>query len=132
MMAAQPLTTADLPPDLHPHASRYIHFHGREILRGVGLLRGSVIKCPDGHEMNEGPVQLLEDGVLFCDKRIAGDRGRHHAQCGALVYALALPSRGGRRRFFLADLTKHEWHEIKRLELDADGIMHYFGATFPR
>lgn len=132
MMAAQPLTTA-APSSSHPHASRYIRFHGREILRGMGFLTGTVIKCPGGHTMNEGPVKLLGDGVLFCDAREDGDRGRHRAQCGALIYALAIPARGDRRhRIWLADCTREEWREIERLALDPDGVLAYFGAHFSR
>lgn len=128
-MAAQSVTTCAPPAPSHPHASRYIRFHGREILRGVGFLKGSVIKCPDQHVMNEGPVKLLGDGVLFCDARM----GRGQGQCGALIYAQAIPARGDRKhRIWLADCTREEWREIERLCLDADGVLDYFGAHFSR
>lgn len=73
-------------------------------------------------------ARLLEDATLYCDAR----RGPGQATCGALVYVLAMPARGGRRRLFAADCTPEEIALIERLELDADGIVEYFGAAFSR
>lgn len=109
-----------------PRADRYIRFHGREILRGVGFLKGSVIKCPDGHVVHPG---MMREGVLFCGERPA----RGQAQCGALIYMLCLPSHGDpTHRIWLADVTHAEWRQIERMGLDADGVLAYFGASFER
>ena len=109
-----------------PRAERYIRFHGREILRGVGFLKGSVIKCPDGHEVKPG---MMREGVLYCHQR----SGRHQAECGAMIYMLCLPSHGDpRHRIWLADVTHAEWRQLEQLHLDADGVLAYFGASFAR
>lgn len=122
---AQRLTPAVTPP---PTVSRYIRFHGREILRVTGFLRGTVIKCPEGHIINRRAVHF-EDGLVFCDQRPQ----RGHAECGALIYVLTIPARGDRaHRVWLADCTREEWREIERLGLDADGVLAYFGASFAR
>ena len=120
-----PYTATVTPPP--PRADRYLRFHGKEILRVVGFLKGKVIKCPDGHVVR--PDSIVREGVLFCDHRPA----RGHAQCGALLYALAMPSHGDPlHRVWLADVTREEWREIERLALDADGVLAYFGASFDR
>lgn len=111
-----------------PQAPRYIHFHGREIRRGVGFLRGAVIKCPDHHVVK--PDSIVLHGVLFCDHRPQ----RHHAECGALIYMIAMPSLGNPlHRIWLADLTRAEWEDMQRLGLtDPDSVFQYFDAAFAR
>lgn len=128
MIAAPTLPASPVySPTVPPRANRYIRFHGREILRGTGLLRGTVIRCPDQHIMNQSAVHF-EDGLLRCHTR----PGRGQAECGALVYVCIFPARGGKRRVWLADCTPEEWRELERLDLDADGVLAYFGASFPR
>lgn len=110
-----------------PKAHRYIVWQGREILRGVGFLEGSIIKCPSHHIVRPDTL-ILGDGVLICDHRPA----KGHAPCGALIYLQVIAGRGTARRVWLADCTREEMREIERLGLDADGVRAYFGATFPR
>lgn len=126
-MIARAAALSSYTPTVTPHAERYIRFHGREILRVTGFLRGTVIKCPDGHVVK--PDSIVREGVLFCDHRPQ----RSHAQCGALIYVLVLPSHGNPlHRVWLADVTREEWREIEQLQLDADGVLAYFGASFAR
>jgi hypothetical protein len=121
-------TTRPLTPDVQRGASRYLHFNGREVLRGVGFLRGTKITCPAGHAVKPDTV-ILGDGVLFCDNRPA----KGHAPCGALIYLLMIPARGdAAHRIWLADCTREELRDIERRGLDAAGIQAYFGAAFPR
>lgn len=108
-------------------ASRYIMWQGKEILRGVGFLEGTVIRCPSNHTVKPDSL-ILGDGVLFCDDRPT----KGHAQCGALIYLQVIAGRGATKRIWLADCTRAEMREIERLGLDADGVRAYFGASFPR
>ena len=129
MIAAHALPAAYSPTvtGTPPRADRFLRFHGQEILRGTGFLRGTVIRCPDKHIVR--PDSIVREGVLFCDHRPA----RGQAECGALIYVLVLPSHGNPlHRVWLADVTREEWREIERLGLDADGVLAYFGASFDR
>ena len=110
-----------------PRAPATFQFHGREIPRVIGFVSARRILCPDHHVVNE-PARFLEDGTLFCGHRSSAGQ----LQCGALIYILAIPGRGGRRRLWAADCTREELAEIERLELDADGIVEYFGGDFLR
>lgn len=111
-----------------PRASPTIEFHGHTIFRATGFLKGKHILCPAGHTVNADTV-VLEDAVIFCDHRPA----KGHAPCGAMIYLLAIPARGDvAHRFWLADCTGDDVAEIKRLGLDAHGVLAYFGATFAR
>lgn len=85
------------------------------------------IHCPAGHLVTERN-RFLEDGTLYCDAR----EGQGQASCGAVVYVLVFPGRGGKRRVFAADCTREELATIERLGLDADGVLAYFGAEFTR
>lgn len=113
-------------PTVTPRADRFLRFHGKEILRGVGFLTGTVIKCPAGHVVK--PKDAIREGFLFCDHRPQ----RGHAECGAMIYMLFMPGPDRSHRIWLADLTRAEWREIERLGLDADGVLAYFGASFGR
>lgn len=127
MIAAHAAPHPQYTPIVIPRADRFLRFHGREILRGVGFLKGTVIKCPNQHPVK--PDTIVREGVLFCDAHL----GRGQGPCGALIYMLCLPSHGDpTHRIWLADLTREEWREIERLGLDADGVLAYFGASFGR
>ena len=126
-MIARLATASAYSPTVTPRAAPTIRFHGKEIFRGVGFLSGTVIRCPDRHVVK--PDTIVREGVLFCDHRPQ----RGHAECGAMIYMLCLPSHGDpRHRIWLADCTREEWREIERLHLDADGVLAYFGASFAR
>jgi hypothetical protein len=114
-------------PTVPARASLYLKWHGKEIRRAHGFLRGHRITCPDGHTVNE-PARFFEDGTLFCGHRAT----KAQQPCGALIYVLVIPGRGERRRIWVADCTRDELTEIERLGLDPDGVLAYFGAAFTR
>lgn len=92
-----------------------------------GFVLGGVLRYPAGHAVRESS-HLLEDGAVSCDYRPADG----HDACGALIYLVVLPGRGGRRRIWAAQCTREELAEMERLGLDADDAVAYFGATFTR
>lgn len=122
-----PLVTG--PPTGPPRASRYVCYQGKEIFRATGFIKNAGrIHCPGGHRV-DFRSQLLEDGFLFCDARPA----KGHAPCEALIYVRIFPMRGDDKRvIWLADCTRAERDQINRAGWDADGIVDYFGGSFPR
>lgn len=122
-----PLVTGQ--PTGPPRASRYVCYQGREIFRATGFVKNTNrVHCPGGHRV-DFKSKLMEDGFLYCDARPA----KGQATCGALIYVLIFPSRGDdKRRIWLADCTREEVAVIERAGWDADGIVDYFGGSFPR
>lgn len=114
-------------PRPEPRATHFIEWHGKAVPRGKGFLRGKRLRCPDGHEITR-PGILLGDDLVFCHHKPSPGQ----ASCGWSIYVLAMPARGGRHRIFAADCTRDELAEIQHLELDADGILAYFGQEFVR
>lgn len=108
-------------------------YNGREILRGVGFVKGKRITCPSNHRI-EQRSRLLGDDLLYCDAQLGPGQPRCSQQSGFGVYVLVFPERGvgDRRRIFAADCSLAEIQEIERARLDPDGILEYFGATFGR
>jgi hypothetical protein len=119
-------STPPLTPTVQPRASPKIVFHGREIFRVMGFVTKLPLRCPDGHAVTEQSV-ILTDGIVTCYHRPV----QGAAQCLAMIYLLVFPARGPeKRRLWAAHITKEEYRELERLELDADGVLAYFGATF--
>jgi hypothetical protein len=120
-------STPPLTPTVQLAASRYIKWRGREMPRGAGFLRNTrAITCPAGHRITANGK--LERGLLFCDHR----EHQGAPQCGWTVYFFVIPAEGGRSRIFVADCTREEHDTMSRLQLDADGILEYFGLSFTR
>ena len=119
--------TASYTADGPPKAGPLVLLRGRSVRRATGFLKGRRITCPEHHVVSE-QSRILDDGVVYCDHRTA----KEQTPCGALLYLLVFPSRGGRRRLWVADCTRDELATIERLGLDADGVLAYFGAEFTR